>query len=75
MTTVNIHQAKTYLSSLIEKVLSGEKVIIAKSGKPIVEITPYKPKKIKRRAGSLKDKIWISDDFNKPLEDFNDYME
>ena len=74
MTTVNIHQAKTYLSSLIEKVLSGEKVIIAKAGKPVAEVKPFKQKKITRKAGFLKGKVRISDDFDKPVDDFKDYM-
>ena len=42
MQIINIHQAKTQLSKLIEKVLVGEDVIIAKAGKPIVKLTPYK---------------------------------
>ena len=41
-TTVNIHEAKTHLSRLLEQVQAGERVIIAKAGKPIAELAPYK---------------------------------
>lgn len=40
-TTVNIHEAKTHLSRLLEQVASGERVIIAKAGKPVAELKPY----------------------------------
>ncbi len=59
---VNIHQAKTHLSKLIERVLKGEEVIIGKAGKPVAKLTPYTPKKVK--LGVLKGKIEISEDFD-----------
>ena len=74
MTTVNIHEAKTNLSQLIQKVLQGDRVIIAKAGHPVIELKEYKDKHINRRAGFLKDKIWISEDFDAPIDDFKDYM-
>ena len=61
---VNIHEAKTNLSKLIEKALSGEDVIIAKAGKPVVKVVAYKEKLKLRKPGLWKGKIWISDDFN-----------
>lgn len=59
---VNIHQAKTHLSKLIERVLKGEEIIIGKAGKPVAKLTPYTPKKVK--LGVLKGKIEISEDFD-----------
>ena len=64
----NIHQAKTHLSKLIERVLNGEEVIIAKAGKPLVKMVPFedRPTKSKRVGGQLRGKIWIADDFDAP---------
>ena len=64
MQLVNIHQAKTNLSKLIEKTLNGEDIIIAKAGKPVAKLVAYKEKIKPRKPGLLKGKIWISDDFN-----------
>lgn len=65
--TVNIHQAKTHFSKLIQAVVDGEEVIIAKAGHPLVKMSPIKPPKKKLKFGSMKGKIWISDDFDDPL--------
>ena len=64
MQMINIHQAKTNLSKLIEKTLNGEDIVIAKAGKPVVKLVTYKEKLKPRKPGLLKGKIWISDDFN-----------
>ncbi len=70
-TTVNIFEAKTQLSKLVEKAERGEDVIIARAGKPVARLTGLKPEKPKIRFGALKGKIWIADDFDDPLpEDF-----
>ncbi len=63
MTTVNIHHAKTHLSKLIEAVLNGEEVVIAKAGEPKVKLVPANPPK-KRQGGQLKGKIWLADDWD-----------
>ena len=63
MHKVNMHQAKTNLSRLANMVQSGEKVIIAKSGRPYVELIPYSKPKKQRTFGLLKDKIKLPDDF------------
>lgn len=64
MQVINIHQAKTNLSKLIEKTLAGEDVIIAKAGKPIAKLVIYKEKMKPRKPGLWKGKVWISDNFN-----------
>ena len=71
MQVTNIHEAKTNLSKLIERVLAGENVIIAKAGKPIAQLVGYKEKVKPRKPGLLKGKIWISDDFNDEDEEIN----
>ncbi len=55
MTIVNIHEAKTHLSKLIQQVLHGEEVIIAKSGIPLIKLTPYKKKQPGERGATQRD--------------------
>ena len=68
MDTVNIHQAKTQFSRLIERVCAGEEIIIARSGKPVARLAPLEPRR-PRRLGLLKGKIWVAKDFDAPLPD------
>lgn len=71
MQTINIHQAKTNLSKLIERTAKGEEVIIAKSGKPVAKLVAYKEKLKPRKLGLLKGKIWVSPDFDDEDEEIN----
>ncbi|OGD93889.1 antitoxin [Candidatus Curtissbacteria bacterium RIFCSPHIGHO2_01_FULL_41_44] len=71
MQIFNIHQAKTNLSKLIEKTQKGEEVIIAKAGKPVVKLTPYKEELKPRKPGLWKGKIWVSDDFDEEDPEIN----
>ncbi len=75
MLQVNVHEAKTNLSKLIQKVIDGEEVIIAKGNQPIVKLVLIEKLKPKRQLGTAKGKITISDDFDEPLEDFKEYMQ
>jgi len=61
---VNIHEAKTHLSRLLEAVEGGEEVVICRAGKPVATLKPYQPSKQPRKPGSLKGQIWIADDFD-----------
>jgi prevent-host-death family protein len=65
MESFNIHQAKTHLSRLLERVSSGEEIVIARSGRPIARLVPFT--EAPRRPGSLKGKIRIAEDFDGPL--------
>lgn len=67
MKTVNIHEAKTHLSRLIDQACEGKECIIAKAGKPVAKLSPFKPLKAVRRPGYLKGKIKIATDFDAPL--------
>lgn len=69
MPTVNIFEAKTQLSKLIQMVEQGEEVVIARAGKPVVKLTRLEPAKRTIRYGLLKGKIHIADDFDAPLPD------
>lgn len=69
MQTVNIHEAKTQFSKLIEAVAHGEEIVIAKAGKPAAKLVPVQTQKPIRKPGALKDKIKIADDFDAPLPD------
>lgn len=71
MLTTNIYEAKTNLSKLIEQVLAGKEVIIAKAGKPVAKLTAYFPSKKKRTPGLLKGKIVIPEDFDEESEEIN----
>ena len=66
---VNIYEAKAKLSKLINQVIAGEEVIVAKSGKPVARIVPFEKPARDRKPGSAKGKIFISDDFDAPLPD------
>jgi prevent-host-death family protein len=65
---VNVYAAKTHLSRLIDQVNAGEEVVITRHGRPVARLVPAGDKP-KRKLGTLKGKIWISDDFDAPLPD------
>lgn len=69
MYTVNIHEAKTHLSRLLEQVASGDEIIIAKAGKAIARLVPLDAAPKKRQLGLLKGKLNVPDDFDAPLLD------
>ena len=64
MDTFNIHEAKTHLSKLIERVAAGEDIVIAKAGRPVAKLVPFVENKKPRKAGSLKGKIWLAPDWD-----------
>lgn len=66
---VNIFEAKTNLSKLIEVVEQGGEVIIARAGKPVARLTQLKPEKKPIRFGLLEGKLHVADDFDDPLPD------
>ena len=68
MPQVNIHQAKTHLSRLVEQAAQGQEIVIAKAGKPVARLVALdKAKQTKRKPGALKGKGWVADDFDAPL--------
>lgn len=71
MQVVNIHEAKTNLSKLIEKTSKGEEVIIAKAGKPVAKLSSYKKPLKPRKPGLWKGKVWVADNFDDEDEEIN----
>lgn len=64
---VNLYEAKTALSRLVDLASGGGDVVIAKAGVPKVRLVPVKQKRARRRAGLWKGRILIADDFDAPL--------
>jgi prevent-host-death family protein len=66
MEILNSYEAKTQLSRLIDRALAGERIVIARAGRPLVELTPYRPMR-PRQGGRWKGKVRMSRDFDAPL--------
>lgn len=66
---INIHEAKTHLSRIVDEVAAGAEIIIAKAGKPMARLSPIDRRPKAKRLGSLKGKIKVPDDFNAPLDE------
>lgn len=64
---VNLYEAKTHLSSLVEAAAGGEEIVIAKNGKPRARLVAVPEDRPVREPGRLKGRIWIADDFDDPL--------
>lgn len=75
MDTVNLYEAKTHLSKLVERAAAGEEIVIAKAGRPLARLVPLAaPRPMPRKLGPLAGQgYWIGDDFDDPLpEDIMD---
>ena len=76
MTQINVHEAKTHLSKILDRVSAGEEIIIAKAGKPVARLVPLSPDARPRVAGTYRGRVEIADDFEAPLpEDVLDSFE
>jgi len=64
MHSTNIHEAKTHLSRLLDRVAKGEEIIIAKAGKPVAKLVPYLAEARPRKPGYWRGKVAIHDDFD-----------
>ena len=64
---VNIYEAKTRLSHLVERAAAGEEIIIAKDGKPRARLVALQKEQPRRRPGAGRGRVWIADDFDAPL--------
>ena len=67
--TVNVHEAKTHLSRLLEAVEAGEDVVIARAGKPIARLVPAAARTRPRTPGAWRGQVVIADDFDETPED------
>jgi prevent-host-death family protein len=64
---VNVHEAKTHLSRLLQRVMNGEEVVIARAGTPVARLIPYTPRLSTRQPGRYAGQIRIADDFDDEL--------
>ena len=64
---VNLYEAKTHLSQLVDRAAAGEEIIIAKAGRPMARLVSLKGRAVPRAPGALKGKISIGPDFDAPL--------
>ena len=69
---VNLHEAKAKLSSLVERAIKGEEIIVAKAGKPLAKLIPFSQPSEKRPFGLLAGKISMSESFNDEDSELND---
>jgi len=72
MKTVNIHEAKTHLSRLLQEAADGEEIIIAKAGKPIARLVPYTDSTEPRKPGCWRGQVWMADDFDETPQEVID---
>ena len=62
--SVNIHEAKTHLSRLIERVETGEEVVIARAGRPVARLVPYRARTTPRMPGLWRGQVQLAADFD-----------
>jgi prevent-host-death family protein len=67
MTQVDVHEAKTHLSKVLDQAIAGEDVVIMRSGKPLVRLTPVETAPAPRVPGTAKGEFVVPADFNEPL--------
>lgn len=65
--TVNLYQAKTHLSDLVDRAAKGEEIVIAKAGTPMARLVPLAGIERARTPGGWEGVVWIADDFDAPL--------
>lgn len=69
MTQVNLYEAKTQLSRLVDRAAAGEEIVIAKGGRPLARLVPLAVRTRPRELGFLGDEVWVGPDFDAPLPD------
>lgn len=74
MKVVNIHEAKTHLSRLIQEALDGEEIVIARGNEPLVRLVLVESARPQRSLGWAKGQVTMASDFDAPLDDLADYQ-
>lgn len=67
MEVVNVHEAKTHLSRLLERVLAGEDILIARAGQPVARLTSVSARRVPRRGGQWAGRMDVPEDWEAPL--------
>jgi prevent-host-death family protein len=62
--TVNVHEAKTHLSRLLERVESGQEIVIARAGRPVARLVPFRPRRDPRVPGQWLGRVRLAADFD-----------
>ncbi len=75
MYQIELDKAKSQIEALIQTALDGQEVVITRNDEPVLKLVPVSKSTIRRKAGSAKGMIAISEDFDEPLEDFREYMQ
>ena len=75
MESVNIHEAKTHLSRLVERVEGGEEIVIARAGRPVARLIPFRPHRPPRVPGLWEGRVTIAPTFDDPVPGFDDPIE
>jgi antitoxin (DNA-binding transcriptional repressor) of toxin-antitoxin stability system len=73
MSHVDVEHAKACLDQLLDRVARGEEVVITKSDRPVARLSAVTGER-RRTFGSIEGEIWMSEDFDDPLDDFQEYM-
>jgi prevent-host-death family protein len=63
---VNVHAAKTHLSRLLERVEAGEEITLARAGRPVARLVPYRARLEPRKLGAWNGKLWLAPDWDSP---------
>ncbi|BAZ12691.1 hypothetical protein NIES4071_45230 [Calothrix sp. NIES-4071] len=75
MLQISVTEASEKLAQFIDAALTGEEIVIIKDNLPVVKLTPVTQSvKRNRQPGSAEGSVWMSDDFDEPLEEFKEYM-
>jgi prevent-host-death family protein len=72
---VNIHEAKTHLSRLVERIEAGEEIVIARAGRPVARLVPYRARARPRTPGAWRGQIRLAPDFDQTPDDLLDTFE
>lgn len=66
---VNMHEARTHLSHLVDRAAAGEEIVIARARKPVARLVPYSHRSPDRQLGAWRDQVRIAPDFDEPDEE------
>lgn len=66
---INVHQAKTHLSRLLDRVEAGEEIVVARNGRPVARLVPYRLPRATRKLGQWRGQGWIAPDFDETTEE------
>lgn len=70
--SVNVHEAKTHLSRLLEQVEAGEEITLCRAGRPVARLVPYAARREARQPGFWKGRVVIKPNFDDPLPGFSE---